>query len=287
MRSTKPATSSGPSSTKTAFSSGPIVAIVAIMCAVWMFHASSLRGDPRLRMTKDERAHALASFEATAPANKNVTDTVWARRVYAPMYIHSQALKAYREQIERAFPEHAITFDVCFAAGAAGVPWHTDYDSLGPFASSIGSIAREDFITVHTNLVAPEGGQLRTMDSLMVAATHYVANRVMRSFGSLGEFTSPLAAVLGMKAHDTTLGVGNAFNNLKAHEVTAGRGRVSYVVRLVRKDVKLLGDQISEAANGGTRSTRSIPEFERFLPLLNGESTMAVGEFPWGRVGEA
>merc|ERR1712139_691236 len=66
--------------------------------------------------------------------------------------------------------------------------------------------------------------------------------------------TSRIAAVLGMKAHDTTLGAGNAFNNLKAHEVTAGRGRISYVVRLVRKDVKLLGDQIREAADGGTRS---------------------------------
>ena len=103
--------------------------------------------------------------------------------------------------------------------------------------------------------------------------------------GSLGELTSPLAAVLGMKAHDTTLGAGNAFNNLKAHEVTAGRGRISYVVRLVRKDVKLLGDQIREAADGGTRSTRRIPEFARFLPLLNGESIMAAGEFPWSRVG--
>jgi len=275
-------------SSKTAFARhGLELAIFAAMCAGWMFRVSSLVGDAQLRMTKDERAHALASFEATAPANKNVTDTVWARRVYAPMYIHSKALKSYREQIDRAFPEHAITFDVIFAAGDGGVPWHTDYDSLGPFAASISSIAREDFITVHTNLVAPEDGQLRTMDSLVVAAIHYLANRVMKSFGSLGELTSPLAAVLGMKAHDTTLGAGNAFNNLKAHEVTAGRGRISYVVRLVRKDVKLLGDQIREAADGGTRSTRRIPEFARFLPLLNGESNMAAGEFPWSRVGEA
>lgn len=260
---------------------------LGVLClAIWtLCQDSVLETVPPLRMTKDERAHVLSSFEATAPPASNTTDTVWAHRAYAPMYIHRPSVASYRTSIERAFPSHVVAFDVCFAAADIPVPWHTDWDSLGPFDASLASIAREDFITVHTNLLSPEngGGQLRTLDSLAVAAVHFVANQMTNSFGALARLTEPLAAALGVREHDTIPGVGNAFNNLKAHEVTAGRGRISYVVRLVRKDVLLSADKVRAAASGAS-GTRRIREFEHFLPLLHGASKVAAGSFPWSDV---
>jgi len=252
---------------------------------------SVLRDAPALQMSEHERERVLAEFNAGAPPTaSNATDTVWARRTYAPMYIHSPALTTYREQIQAAFPEHEVTFDVCFAAASNAVPWHTDFDSLGPFETSFASVARGDFVTVHANIVSPAdgSGRLRTLDdSLAVAAVHFVANRLLNNFGSVAAITEPLAAALGVRIreHDGTPGVGNAFNNLKAHDVTQGAGRISYVVRLVRKSVRVEREKLLAAARG-ERSTRRIREFERFLPLFVG-SSMAAGDFPWAQVPRA
>lgn len=253
--------------------------------------ASTREKATSLRLNQDELLHVLAAFKAAAtpPSAPNTTDTVWARRTYAPMLIHSPALSQYREQIRAAFPEHEITFDVTFAAASTAVPWHTDFDSLGPFDSSIASIARGDFVTVHTNIVSPGGrndGCLRTIDSLLVSALHFVANRVLNNFGALASLTEPLATLLGahIREHDSTPGVGNVFNNLKAHDVTQGDGRISYVVRLVRKGVPLSREKVLAAARGKSGSTRRIREFERFLPLLEGRAAVPAGEFPWAQV---
>merc|ERR1719231_1880353 len=61
-------------------------------------------------------------------------------------------------------------------------------------------------------------------------------------------------------------------------------GRVCYVVRLVRKSVRLSRDKVRAAARGGELSTREIGEFERFLPLFSEAAEMSVGDFPWARV---
>jgi hypothetical protein len=236
-------------------------------------------------MTDDERRHVLAAFNAAAPSSGAGRDTVWARRQYAPMHIHRPELKHYRDRISAHYPEHAITFDVIFAAAENEVPWHADYDSLGPFDATCRSIARDDFITVHANLVSPEGegqGALRTLDSTTVGLVHYWVNRLTNSFGRLSSWTEPLAPHLAI-THDARPGVGNPFNNLKAHAVTAGAGRVSYVVRLVRRSIPLSAAKVRAAASGAA-STRRIAEFEQFLPLLTEERT-AAGEFPWDRVG--
>jgi len=205
------------------------------------------------------------------------------------MHIHAEELTLYRSAIADAFPEHQIAFDVVFAASKDAVPWHADFDSLGPFDATLASIGREDFITVHANLVCPEGsaggaGRLRTVDSLGVAALHYASNRLTSSFGSLGALTEPLAAGFGERPrmHDGAAGIGNAFNNLKAHAVSAGAGRISYVVRLVHRSVLLSGNKL-RAAVSGSESTRQIREFEAFLPHLVGER-MEAGAFPWSKV---
>merc|ERR1712139_372138 len=129
----------------------------------------------------------------SAPNGNSSKDTVWAHRVYAPMHIHRPALTSYHAAIQKAFPEHAITFDVIFAAADNAVPSHCDFDSLGPFEASLGSIGQDDFITVHANLITAKesgGGQLRTLDSLMLAAVHFIANRLTGAFGSLGDQTA-------------------------------------------------------------------------------------------------
>jgi len=252
-----------------------------------LLQPSLLVATPPLVMSADERSHVLREFFAGAPPRTNTTvkDTVWARRTYAPMHIHAPELAAYKQKIAAAFPEHAITFDVVFAAAANSVPWHADFDSLGPFDASLASIPGEEFITVHANLIeaegGPEAGRLQTLDSPFVAALHYASNRLTNSFGSLGDLFAPLHR--GATTHPGAAGVGNAFNNLKAHAVTAGKGRVSYVVRLVRKDVRLSRDKVRAAAVGEA-STRAIKEFERFLPLFGEEEELDVGDFEWSRV---
>lgn len=255
------------------------------LTVMYSARSSALRDVPTLHMTPTEISEVLAHFEATAPtkATGNITmDAVWARRVYAPMKIHTPALASYHAAISRAFPDHSITFDVIFAAADNEVPWHCDFDSLGPFEYRFDSISNDDFITVHANLVQPPtgGGVLRTLDSLAVASVHHAANRLTNGFGALGSLTAPLAATMGARAHDGAPGSGNAFNNLRAHSVTAGSGRVSYVVRLVRRNVLLSADKVRAAARGDG-ATRRIREFERFLPLLPARGSMLVGDFPW------
>ena len=107
---------------------------------------------------------------------------------------------------------------------------------------------------------------------------------LVATFGSLAQILALFEPLhRSAKTHPGTAGVGNAFNNLKAHAVTAGKGRVSYVVRLVRRDVRLSRDKVRAAAIGEA-STRAIGEFERFLPLFGDKDALAVGDFPWNRV---
>ena len=242
---------------------------------------------PLLPMSEDEQHHVLSHFRRSAPeGNASSMDSVWRHRLYAPMHIHHPALSAYHRRIQEAFPEHTIAFDVVFAAAELEVPWHCDFDSLGPFEVSPGSIAREEFITVHANLQKPEsGGTLRTIDSLLVAAMHFVSNRLTGSFGRLAAATEAWVTAVGSVSHDGRLGVGHAFNNLMAHSVTAGSGRVSYVVRLVKRDVMMRRERVAAMAegSGASKGSRRLTEFANLLPLMPREQ-MRVGEFPWDRV---
>merc|ERR1719478_1413168 len=165
-----------------------LVAAAITLLARTLLRPSLLAAAPPLVMSDDERSHVLSRFFAAAPPPSNSTakDTVWARRTYAPMHIHAPELTAYRQKIAAAFPEHAVTFDVVFAAADNAVPWHADFDSLGPFDASLASIPAEEFITVHANLIeadgAPGAGCLQTLDSPFVAALHYASNRLTNSF---------------------------------------------------------------------------------------------------------
>lgn len=211
-------------------------------------------------------------------------DTVWARRAYAPMFIHRPELRRYKSAIEAALPDYVPTFDVIFAAADSAVPWHCDYDSIGPFDVSFAAIPRGDFVTVHANLQNHGGGQLRTLSSLPIAAAHYAVNTLTSSFGGLAALTAPLAEAFGAKTHPGAVGEGHFFNNMATHAVTPGAGRVSYVVRLMRKDVRMRRELV-EAASSGNLGTRRLKEFERLLPHFQpGATVVRAGDFPWDKV---
>lgn len=277
---------------KTSTTTKAVAVIVAAASHSYLFRSASPHGLPlaldglSVHLSHEARAHILEDFQGCQEA-ANATkakDTVWAKRAYAPMYIHRPTLRSYKQAIEQALPGYTVAFDVVFAAAETEVPWHCDYDSLGPFANiDVRSIARTDFVTVHANLRSPVagGGQLRTLGSLPVAAAHYVFNVLSASFGGLAWATEPIADLLGATTHSAAEGEGHFFNNMATHSVTAGAGRISYVVRLVRHDVLMRRSQV-EAAASGALGTRTLSEFARFLPLMGAEAR--AGDFPWERV---
>ena len=75
-----------------------------------------------------------------------------------------------------------------------------------------------------------------------------------------------------------TVGVGNSFDNIRLHSVGAGKERLSYVVRLVRKT----GGVTMSPATVATCASRSTA-CERLTKVLAPAVTSptAAGTFPW------
>jgi hypothetical protein len=188
---------------------------------------------------------------------------------------------------------------------ACGTRGPTD-ERLGPFDSTLVSIARRDFLSLHVNLAnasEPGAGWLRTMDSFLLAAGVYVYAQLglLRStsgaqrsfqrffhgvFDGLFGLSERLSHILGDRAHDSTVGAANIFNNLALHSVSAGSGRVSYAVRLVRRSVLMTRGNLL-ALTTGVRGTRLQPEFEPFLQYMRVSESMPAGEFPFAEVGHS
>ena len=144
---------------------------------------------------------------------------------------------------------HAITFDVIFESAGNATPWHTDYESLGPFVvpDALCAIRQDDFVSIHFNLTE-DGGSLVTLPWSFLSYIHCQTIIVFGIFSTMHKvvtfLTIPFFAVFS-HIHTNRPLVGNAFNNLKLHSVTSGRSRTSYVVRLVKKDsVKISQDSI-------------------------------------------
>jgi len=221
------------------------------------------------------------------------------------MLIHRPEMTAFKRELEQALPTHVVAFDVIFQPSSEPVLWHCDYDSLGPFDSTPLSIATQDFISLHVNLMSsnssmPGDGQLRTMESFVLSAVVYIYGRLgfLRSRGSgqrqfqrffnrvfngLFSLSEVLMHVFGDRRHDSTAGAANTFNNLALHSVTAGAGRVSYAVRLVRRSV-LTSRANLQALTSGDRGTRRQPEFDPFIQHLHGAESMAAADFPFAAV---
>ena len=75
-----------------------------------------------------------------------------------------------------------------------------------------------------------------------------------------------------------TVGVGNSFDNMRLHSVGAGKERLSYVLRLVRKD----GGVTMSPATVATCASRSSA-CERLTKVLAPAvaSPVSAGTFPW------
>ena len=205
----------------------------------------------------------------------------WSRRQYAPMHVHSKAFASLRDQIHEQLPDHAIAFDVVFESQGKRVDWHGDYESLGPFAfDGVSSIQNHDFVSVHFNLTE-DGGNLSTLDWPLVSTLHHFVivewGIYSRPHKLLNFLSRPLFWVFA-RTRPNTVGVGNAFDNMRLHSVGAGAARLSYVVRLVRRN----GGVTMSPATVATCASRSTA-CERLTKVLAPAVTSptAAGTFPW------
>lgn len=209
-----------------------------------------------ITLSSHQILHLRDAFELRGVAGSH--DATWSRRAYAPQWIFTETMHSVREAIETAYPDHVIAFDVLFEAKPhVGVAWHCDYESLGPFDLPDVYVAMRDnhFLTLHFNLT-DEGGALGTLQNPLwlswlfywvivytgiYSRLHRMLNRALSLCVSHG------------KVHPNTVGFGNVFNNMRLHCITPGTTRrISYVVRMVRRDMVTLSP--SSLREGVSRS---------------------------------
>ena len=187
-------------------------------------------------LTFDEAREIREAFERDAVAS----GFGWSRRSYAPMH-HLPRLHA---ALRAAHPGYAIAFDVVFESGSgAMVDWHVDWESLGPWSipDAWAAIRDSHFRSVHFNLT-PAGGALHTMPAWPTLA--WLCHHAIVHGGlygvlhrSLNLLCRPLFALFAV-AYPSEPRLGNTFDNMRLHAISEGQPRLSYVVRLVRRDVK-------------------------------------------------
>ena len=210
--------------------------------------------------------------------------SVWSRRVYAPMLIHTPEFESVRTWIATTLPDYAITFDVIFESDGRGVEWHVDHESLGPFivADRWRAIKEEHFLTLHTNLTA-DGGNLVTWDSPLASYLHFLVISTFGIFSVAHRLMLLLTRPFFGWYHKTwpnESSVANLFDNARLHAVNPGASRVSYVIRLVKRGcVTISKDSVNEGI-------RRSPACSAFVPLLStvGEAPVDVGSLPWHTV---
>lgn len=208
----------------------------------------------------------------------------WSRRKYAPMHIHTERFASVRDAIRRQHPDYVIAFDVLFEVSSAGVDvaLHCDYESLGPFAYDRCRAMREShFRSVHFNLT-PDGGRLVTLPWPTLSLVHH---HVIARFGlysplhrACNRLTQPIVRAWA-HTFPNEVGVGNVFDNMRLHMVEAGAPRVSYVVRLVRRN--------SNVSTSPALLTASIAPASRILHSAMSRHVSEVTDVervPWSRV---
>tara|TARA_Y100000992_G_scaffold143828_1_gene95519 strand:- start:192 stop:461 length:270 start_codon:yes stop_codon:yes gene_type:complete len=73
------------------------------------------------------------------------------------------------------------------------------------------------------------------------------------------------------KSYSNNVGCGNVFNNMRLHSVTSGSPRISYVLRLVHKNVKIS----KESVEIGIQRSNACKEFNNLLKLVPQEKVSA------------
>jgi len=192
-----------------------------------------------IRLTDEQTRMLLRDLDVQDDSSVS-SSFAWSRRKYAPMHIHTECLASVRDAIRREYPDYVIAFDVLFEVSAGvDVALHCDYESLGPFQyDRYRAIQESHFRSVHFNLT-PDGGRLVTLPWPILSRLHH---HVISRFGLYSilhlvcnRLSRPIVRAC---AHTFTneVGVGNVFDNMRLHMVEAGAPRVSYVVRLVRRN---------------------------------------------------
>lgn len=232
-------------------------------------------------LTAEECAYIMRSIDSTHTSSSHAT--VWKRRSYAPMCIHSPELSRVKSLIHATYPEYIIAFDVIFDSNGNDVGWHCDYESLGPFdvSNRWSAIKNAHFLSVHFN-ITPNGGHLVTCNSLLLSYLHYLC---ISKFGIFSfahrlavALSYPLLLLLSCR-RDGRQSVGNAFDNTRLHRVAAGAPRTSYVVRLVKQgSVKVSRNSI---VTGISRSS-ACQAFRPLLLIVENEP-LDVSEIDWKR----
>ncbi len=203
--------------------------------------------------------------------------STWKKRSYCPMHIHNQLFENVKTIIETKFVDYKIAFDVVFESSGNLVPWHCDYESLGPFLveQPFNSIKNNDFISIHFNLTH-EGGNLEIMKNWTILS--YIHYQIIVWFGIyskmhklLNYLSYPLFSYFS-SSYLNTQGLGNPFNNMQLHSVSKGNPRISYVIRLIKKhNVKISKMSVKQ----GIQRSESCKPFSCFIDNVSNETQEA------------
>ena len=230
-------------------------------------------------ITNEQTKKILEFFEKNIGSEKAHTNT-WKKRLYCPMLIHKNLLTDLREKLIYTYPGYVIAFDVIFESGGSHVPYHVDYESLGPFIVKHPYSFIKDgcFISIHFNLT-PDGGHLKTYNNAFLSYIHYhtiVYFGIYSFFHKLLTFLSLPFLIFATK-YPNNIGVGNSFNNMKLHCVTSGSPRISYVVRMVKKNVTLSKHSVKK----GISRSDACKSFRELFELVP-SAEINVGDINWG-----
>jgi len=236
-----------------------------------------------VRLSHAEIEHVLRSFAEAEDFSR--PSHGWSRRRYAPMHIYEPAMYGLYTQLEKEFPDYVPTFDVVFESkGEVCVDWHVDFESIGPFrvGNSWEAVRDSHFVSVHFNLT-PRGGSLTTLHGWpFLSWVHFL---VVSRTGIYSWWHRCLNAVCGplfrlfSKAMSNQEGIGNAFDNVRLHSVSAGEARTSYVVRMVRRGcVHVCRKSVLDAAS---RSDASARLSKMLMPTLSENEVVSADDIRW------
>lgn len=206
---------------------------------------------------------------------------VWKKRQYAPMNIYQPEFELIKKIIQEKFKDYTILFDVVFQSTGICTDWHADYESLGPFMleNNYNSIKESHFISIHFN-ITENGGSLVTLPWKNIS---YLYNIIIVWFGIFSfvhvfanKIFTPIFYFWG-KTHSNEVGVGNCFDNMRLHSVTSGEPRISYVVRLAKKECVKISRQ---SINNGIKRSDACLAFVPLLDLVDDDPVFS-SQIPW------
>ena len=232
-----------------------------------------------MELTTEQAKYLLQKFKesSTTTAHSNV----WANRSYAPMYIYEAELVNIKRLIEKHFHDYVIAFDVIFESKGNLVDWHCDYESLGPFyvPNRWQALKKHSFLSIHFNLT-DDGGSLTTLPWIKLSYLHYLCISTFGIFSVLHRFlvflSMPIFILFAEKCSNKKYS-GNIFDNTLLHSVSYGKPRISYVIRLVKKDVLLTKNSVLD---GISRSSACLV-FQKLLNIFDDSEEKLSENIDW------